>query len=138
LVCEEGIFEIKTINNLLVPQNRKTTLAQKPPTIPEKTRMYDTICHMINHTVESFKVKRKEDFVPIVFEVITQQIKVHRPMRYSCHICGDIRHKIIDCPKYKGMNTTNKQVVVEPKVSNPSVHMVDVNMAIVWSTVIEK
>jgi hypothetical protein len=28
------------------------------------------------------------------------------------------------------MNATNKQVVVEPKVSNPLVHMVDVNMAI--------
>jgi len=138
LVCEEGIFEIKTINNLLAPRNRKTILAQKPPTIPEKTGMYNTICHMINHNVESFKVKRKEDFVPIVFEVITQQIKVQRPMRYSCHICGDIRHKIIDCLKYKGMNTTNKQVVVEPKVSNPSVHMVDVNMAIARCTVIEK
>jgi hypothetical protein len=31
-----------------------------------------------------------------------------------------------------------KQVVVEPKVSNPSVHMVDVNMAITKSNVIEK
>jgi hypothetical protein len=33
------------------------------------------------------------------------------------------------------MNTTNKQVVVEPKVSNPSVHMVDVNMAIARSKI---
>jgi hypothetical protein len=96
LVCEEGIFEIKTIKFLLVPRNRKTILAQKPPTISEKTGMYDTIHHMINHNVESFKIKRKEDFVPIVFEVITQQIKVQIPVRYSCHICGDIRHKVID------------------------------------------
>ncbi len=60
-------------------------------------------------------------------------------MRYFYHICGDIGHKIIDCCKYndmhnmfkyKRMNATNKQVVVEPKVSNPLVHMVDVNMAI--------
>jgi hypothetical protein len=85
LVCEEGIFEIKTIKFLLVPRNRKTILG-----------MYDTIHHMINHNVESFKIKRKEDFVPIVFEVITQQIKVQIPVRYSCHICGDIRHKVID------------------------------------------
>jgi hypothetical protein len=24
-------------------------------------------------------------------------------MRYSCHICGDTRHEIIDCPKYNDM-----------------------------------
>ncbi len=60
-------------------------------------------------------------------------------MRYSCHIYGDIRHKIIDCPKYsemqnmfknKGVKTTEKPYVVELKVTNPSLHMVDVNMAI--------
>jgi hypothetical protein len=49
-------------------------------------------------------------------------------MKYSCHICGDTRHKIIDCLKYndmqnifknKRMKPTEKQVVIEPKVSNP-------------------
>jgi len=68
-------------------------------------------------------------------------------MKYSYHICGDTKHKIIDCPKYndmqnmfknKGVKPTRKQVVVEPKVSNPLVHMVDVNMAITESKVIEK
>jgi hypothetical protein len=61
-------------------------------------------------------------------------------MKYSYHNCGDIGHKIIDYPKYndmhnmfknKGVNTTYKQVVVEPKVANPLVHIVDVNMAII-------
>ncbi len=50
---------------------------------------------------------------------------MQRPVRYSCHICGDTGHKIRDCHKYndmhnmfkyKRMNTTNKQVVVKPKV----------------------
>jgi len=59
-------------------------------------------------------------------------------MKSSCHICGDIGHKIIDCPKYndmqnmfknKGVKTIEKQIVVEPKVANPLVHIVDVNMA---------
>jgi hypothetical protein len=68
-------------------------------------------------------------------------------MRYSFHICGDIGHKIIDCPKYndmqnmfknKGVKTIDKQVVVEHKVSNPLVHMVDVNMAITRSKVTKK
>ncbi len=68
-------------------------------------------------------------------------------MKYSCHICGDIGHKIIDCPKYndmqnmfknKTMKPIDKQVVVEPKVSNPLVHMVDVNMAITRSKVTKK
>jgi hypothetical protein len=31
--------------------------------------------------------------------------------------------------KNKGMKHTDKQVVVEPKVSNPSIHMVDVNLS---------
>jgi hypothetical protein len=40
--------------------------------------------------------------------------------------------------KNKVMNTINKQVVVEPKVANPLVHIVDVNMAITRSKVIEE
>jgi len=68
-------------------------------------------------------------------------------MRYSCYICGDTGHKIMYCFKYNDMhnmfknkviNTINKQVVVEPKVANPLVHIVDVNMAITRSKVIEE
>ncbi len=68
-------------------------------------------------------------------------------MKYSCHIYGDIGHKIVDYFKYndmqnmfknKRMKPTNKQVMVEPKVSNPLVHMVDVNMAITRSKVLEE
>ncbi len=66
------------------------------------------------------------------------------PVRYYCHICGDTRHKIIDYLKYnvmqnmfknKGVKPTEKQIMVETKVSNPSVHVVDVNMAITRSKV---
>jgi len=65
-------------------------------------------------------------------------------MRYSYHTFGDIGLKIIDCLKYndmhnmfknKGVKSTDKQVVVEPKISNPLIHMVDVNMAITRSKV---
>jgi len=66
--------------------------------------MYYTNCHRKNHNVETYKVKRKENFIPTIFEVTTQHIQIQRPMRYSCHICGDIRHKIIDCPKYNDMH----------------------------------
>ncbi len=38
----------------------------------------------------------------------------------------------------KGMKPIDKQAMVKPKVSNPSVHMVDVNMAITRSKVTEK
>jgi len=37
--------------------------------------------------------------------------------------------------KNKGVKTIDKQVVVKPKVANPSVHIVDVNMAITRSKV---
>ncbi len=79
--------------------------------------MYCTNCHKTNHDVETYKVKRKENHVPKIFEVTTQQIKVQRLVQYSCHICGVTGHKIIDCPKYndmynmfnnKGMKTAEK------------------------------
>jgi hypothetical protein len=68
-------------------------------------------------------------------------------MRYSCHIFGDTGYKIIDYPKYndmqnmfknKGVVTIEKQIVVKPKVANPLVHIVDVNMAITRSKVTEE
>ncbi len=67
-------------------------------------------------------------------------------MKYSCHICGDTQHKIIDRPKYinmqnmfknKGVKTTKKPYVVKLKVVNTSLHMMDANMAITRSKVIE-
>ncbi len=68
-------------------------------------------------------------------------------MKYSCHICGDTWHKIINYSKYndmqnmfknKGVKTTEKPSMVEPKVAIPLIHMVDVNMAITRSKVAEK
>jgi hypothetical protein len=95
---------------------------------------------MINHNVETSRVKTKGKFCFYILYYSTDQ----KPMRYFGHICGDTRHKFIYCFKYndmhnmfkyKGMNITNKQVMVEPNVSNPLVHMVDVNMAIARSKV---
>ncbi len=66
-------------------------------------------------------------------------------MKYSCHICGETRNKIIDYPKYndmsnmfknKGVKTIEKPSMVEPKVANPSVHIMDVDMAITRNKVI--
>jgi hypothetical protein len=134
-------------SNMLIPQNSKTILAQKSYTVIEKTRMYYINYHMTNHNVENCRIKRKENHVRIIFEVTTQQIKIQKPMMHYCHICGDTGHKIIDCLKYsemqnmfknKGMKTTKKPYVVEPKVTNSLVHIVDVNMAITNSKVIEE
>jgi hypothetical protein len=76
LVCGKISSKIEAINNLSIPQNSKTILAQKPQTITKKIGMYYINCHRTNHNVENYRVKRKEDHVPIVFEVTTQQIKV--------------------------------------------------------------
>ncbi len=109
--------------------------------------MYCTNWRKTNHNVETYRIKRKEDPLPTISKVITQQIKVQRLVRYSYHICVDTGHKIIDCLKYndmqnmfknKGVNPTKKQLVVESKVSNPLVHMVDVNMVITRSKVTKK
>jgi hypothetical protein len=40
--------------------------------------------------------------------------------------------------KNKGLKNTKKAYVVEPKVANPSVHIVDVNMAIASNKVTEE
>jgi hypothetical protein len=72
LLCEEGIFKVEAISNLLVPQSSKITLVLKPPIILEKTRMYCTICHTTNHNVETYRVNRKEDHVPAISKVTTQ------------------------------------------------------------------
>jgi len=39
LVFKNEIFEVEAINNLLIPHNSKTILAQKPQIITKKTRM---------------------------------------------------------------------------------------------------
>jgi len=60
-------------------------------------------------------------------------------VRYSCHIRGDIKHKIIDYHEYsdmqnmfknKGVKIIEKSSIVEPKVTNPSIYIMDVNMVI--------
>jgi hypothetical protein len=95
--------------------------------------MYYTNYHKTNHNVETCRIKKKEHHVLAVSKVTPRQIKVQRPVRYSCHIFGDIKHKIIDCLKYSDMQNIfknkrvkqiEKKVIVEPKVSNPSVHIV--------------
>jgi hypothetical protein len=103
LVCEERIYEVEVISNLLVPQISKTILVKKLQIVIEKTRMYCINCHRKTHNVETCKIKRKEDHVPIVSKVTTQHIKVQRLVRYSFHICREMGHKIIDCPKYNDM-----------------------------------
>jgi hypothetical protein len=40
--------------------------------------------------------------------------------------------------KNKGVKTTKKPSMLEPKVANPLIHIVDVDMAITRSKVIEK
>jgi hypothetical protein len=39
LDCEEGIFDIEAIRNLLIPQNNKTILTQKPQIVPNTKYM---------------------------------------------------------------------------------------------------
>jgi hypothetical protein len=71
LVCE-GIFEVEAINNLLVPQCSKIVLAEKPQKVPKKIGMYFTNCHKTNHKVETYRVKRKEDYILAVSKITTQ------------------------------------------------------------------
>ncbi len=40
--------------------------------------------------------------------------------------------------KNKGVKTIKKSFVVEPKVANPSIHIMDVNMAIIKNKVTEE
>jgi hypothetical protein len=72
LVCEEEIFTVEAISNLLVPQSSKIILAKKPQTILEKMGMYYTNYHRTNHNVETCRIKRNEDPIPTISKVVTQ------------------------------------------------------------------
>jgi predicted metal-binding protein len=80
----------------------------KLQTTIEKIKMYYTNCQRINHNVETYRVKRKDGSTIINYEVTIQQIRVQRRIRYSCHICGETGHKIIDCPKFNDMKNMFK------------------------------
>jgi hypothetical protein len=67
---------VEAINNLLIPQSSKIILSQKPQRVQEKITIYCTNCHKTNRTVETCKVKRKENPNVVVSKVITQHIKV--------------------------------------------------------------
>jgi hypothetical protein len=109
LVCEEGIYEVDAISNLLIPLSSKIILTHKPQKIIEKIWMYCTNYYKTNHNVQTYRVKWKEDFlVHVVSEVTTQYIKVQKPMKYSYHIYGDIGHNIINCPKYNDIHNMFK------------------------------
>ncbi len=73
MVCE-GIFEVKVISDLLIPQNSKTILAQKPQIVLKKTWMYYTNCHKTNHNVETHRIKRKEESILVISKVAAQHI----------------------------------------------------------------
>ncbi len=109
--------------------------------------MYYTNCHKTNDNVKTCKVQTKEKSILIVYKVTIQQVKIKRPMRYSCHIYSETRHKITDCLKFndmqnmfknKGVKTIEKPFVVDPKVVNPLVHVMDLNMAIIKNKVTEE
>jgi len=60
-IGEEGIFEVGTMNYLLVPQNSKTILVHNPQSITKKIRMYCINYHMTKHNVETCRVKKKKN-----------------------------------------------------------------------------
>ncbi len=74
LVCGKGIFEVKAISNLSIPQNSKILLAQKPQTFLKKIRMYCTNCHRTNHNVENYESKERKtmflQFLRLPFNIL--------------------------------------------------------------------
>jgi hypothetical protein len=84
--------------------------------------------HRTNHNVETCRLKRKEDFIPTVSKVTTQQIRLQKLMKYSCHICGDTGHKIIDCRKYNDMQNMLKNKGVKTTNTFPS-SIIDSNVS---------
>ncbi len=75
MVCEEGIYEVKAISKLLVPQSSKIVLAQKPQTVLKKTKMYCTNYHMTNHNVETYRIKRKKTMFLQSLRLLLDKIK---------------------------------------------------------------
>jgi hypothetical protein len=59
------------------------------------------IPHLVmNPMLRLWQSKEKKS---LVSKTTTQQIKVQRPMKYSCQICGETRHSITDFPRFNDM-----------------------------------
>ncbi len=86
--------------------------------------------------METCKSKKEEP--TIVIDINGHVGKPPRPLKYPCHICGIVGHKLTNCPKFREMQTMFKDKgktienkhVVEIKVVNVSINMVDVHVTI--------
>ncbi len=102
-----------------------------------KPNMYYTNCHRIIYNVETCKNKKKEESIVVLDEVNTQAAKLLRPLNYPCHIYGIVGHKLTNFFKFGEMQTMFKdkggenienKPIVEVKVANVLVNMVDVHV----------
>jgi hypothetical protein len=107
--------------------------------------MHYTNYHHINHNPVE-RARKKSLYIVVVAKATTQVGKPPRLLTYLCHICGIVKHNLINCQKFDKMQTmfkdkggkiTKNKHIVEVKMVNALVNMVDVHITI-QSKVIEK
>ncbi len=100
--------------------------------------MYCINCHYTNHNVESCKNKKEEPTI-VTIEVTSQVGKPLGLLKYPCHICGIVGHKLMNYPRFgemqnmfkdKGGQSTKFKPTSKVKRVTTSVNMVDVNVTI--------
>jgi hypothetical protein len=64
--------------------------------------------------METYQIKKKDELVIILFEVAIPKNKYFEPMKYHCHICGMIGHRMVNCPRFVKMYNTFKDKVTRP------------------------
>jgi hypothetical protein len=53
--------------------------------------------------MEIDQIKKEDELVIIISEVVIPKNKYFEPMKYHCHICGMIGHRIVNCPRFVKM-----------------------------------
>ncbi len=92
------------------------------------------------------RIRKWNLYIIVVAKAIAHVGKPPRSLTYPCHICGIVKHNLMNCQKFGKMQTMFKDKgskimkdkhVVEIKMVSALVNMVDVHITI-QSKVIEK
>ncbi len=70
--------------------------------------MYYTNCHHINHNMETYTSKKKEEPTIAPTKATRHARNPLKPLNYPCHIYGIVGHKLKNCLKFGEMQNMFK------------------------------
>ncbi len=86
--------------------------------------MYCTNCHHTNQNVKTCRSKKEEPTITTI-EAITHANKPPKPLNYPCHICGIMKHKLMNYPIFGEMQIIFKDKALEKILKSMNPYMID-------------